>query len=349
MDLAETARRNWLYKAAALALAVLLWIYVQAEQQGTQTFPVTLEREGLEAGYVLDPEPPNVVELKVRGPKSILANLSSRDFRARLSLSGAKPGPLTVSIQVDSPSNVQVISRTPSELNLNVDVLETRTVPVAWEYKGTLPTGYKMGDPTFQPADVVLSGPREKLKAIRKVGVQIPVGGKESILRSLPVSIMEPYINNDDGRIQISPRSVEVNVPITQEITSKTANIQPQVVGTPAKGYRVASTRVEPASVTVQLPVEMSPEVRSLSTSPVDITEAKGDVVRDVPLQFPNGIRPQNAAQGMVRVTVVIEAVSATTPAETVPPASGQTPTGGGTGTGTGTPNGTKEPAKEGQ
>ncbi|MZP29755.1 hypothetical protein GTO91_08560 [Heliobacterium undosum] len=349
MDIAGTARRNWLYKLAALAIAILLWVYVNAEQQGVQTFPVQLEREGLEAGYVLDPEPPTVVELRVKGPKAIMANLSSRDFRARISLAGVKPGPLTIGVTVDAPPNVQIISKSPAELSLNVDVLETRTLPLTWEFKGNMPAGYRVGDPTLRPAEVVVSGPRDRLRLIQRVGVQIPVGAKESFTRSLPVRIIEPAVG-DDTRMQISPKSIEVTVPVIQEMTSKTVTVQPLVTGAPAAGYKVLSTRVEPASLSVTLPAEGFADLRALATSPVDINGARGDVVKDVNLALPAGVRPNNPALSVVRVIVSIGPVAEPSPTPsptpsppTGPPPEETKPTTGGT-----TPSEPgKEPSKE--
>ncbi|ABZ84095.1 hypothetical protein HM1_1523 [Heliomicrobium modesticaldum Ice1] len=338
MDIAGTARRNWLYKLAALAIAILLWVYVNAEQQSVQTFPVQLEREGLEAGYVLDPEPPTVVELRVKGPKAIMANLSSRDFRARISLTGAKPGPLTIGVTVDAPSNVQIISKSPAELSLHVDVLETRTLPLAWEFKGNMAAGYRVGDPTLRPAEVVVSGPREKLRQIQRVGVQIPVGAKESFTRLLPVRVIEPALS-DDGRLQISPKSVEVTVPVLQEMTSRTVAVQPLVTGTPADGFKVLSTRVEPANLSVTMPAEGFADLRALATSPVDINGARADVVKDVNLALPAGVRPVNAALTVVRVIVTIGPVFQPTPQ---PPEEAKPATGGTTQTDPG-----KEPGKE--
>ncbi|MBM7865697.1 hypothetical protein GTO89_02715 [Heliobacterium gestii] len=340
MDIAGTARRNWLYKLAALAIAILLWVYVNAEQQGIQTFPVQLDREGLEAGYVLDPEPPTVVELRVKGPKAIMANLSSRDFRARITLTGAKPGPMTVGVTVDAPPNVQIISKTPAELSLNVDVLETKTLPLTWEFKGNIPAGYRVGDPTLRPTEVVISGPREKLRLIQRVGVQIPMGAKETFTRSLPVRVIEPALG-DDGRLQVTPKATEVTVPVNQEMTTKNVAVQPLVTGTPAAGYKVVSTRVEPANLPVSLPAEGFADIRALATSPVDINGARSDVVKEVNLALPAGVRPVNPALSVVRVFVAIG--PAAPPSEpTPPPDESKATTGGGTAAEPG-----KEPGKE--
>lgn len=323
IDIATVARRNRVYKISAFVLAILLWVYVQAEQQGVQVLTIPLDVEGLEVGYVVEPEPPKVVELRVKGPKGTLANLSSRDFRARVSLSGAKPGSLVAGIQVDSPPTVQIIGRTPPELNLTVDILENRSVPVSYEFKGLAPAGYKVGEPTFRPTEVLISGPRERVQSIQKVAVQIPLGTKETFVRNLPVRILDPALKaNEDSNLRISPKSIEVTVPILEELPAKSVGIQPQITGVPPKGYRVVSTKVEPSNVVISGPADILRDINFVATSPIDITDARSNIVRDVPLLFPSGVRSQGSNR--VRITVVIEALNGKDiPKDETKPASG--------------------------
>ncbi|MCW2277650.1 CdaR family protein [Heliophilum fasciatum] len=313
MNWASIARRNWVYKVAALVLSVLLWVYVQAEQQGSQVLTIPLDVEGLEAGYVLDPEPPKVVELKVKGPKASLTTLSSRDFRARISLTGARPGSVVIAIQVDSPPAVQVISKTPAELELNVDTLHNRSIPVAYEFKGTLPAGYKAGQPVIRPGEVMVSGAKNRVDAINRVYVQIPVNSKENLATSLPVRLQIPGGTGEDNNVRISPKAVDVYMPVTEEEQARTVQVRPVQSGSPADGYKVAGLRVEPAQVAISGTSSALQTITAISTASLDVNGARADVVRDLPLLVPNGVKVSGPQS--VRVTaVVVPANSGTVP-----------------------------------
>jgi len=59
---------DWKLKLAALALAVLLWVLVTAEQVTTQWIPVRVEAVVRDPGYVLAGSPePEVVRVRFRG------------------------------------------------------------------------------------------------------------------------------------------------------------------------------------------------------------------------------------------------------------------------------------------
>ncbi|MDD2422072.1 MAG: CdaR family protein [Heliobacteriaceae bacterium] len=300
----DVARRNWVYKLAAFILAVMLWLYVQAEQQGVRVLSVPLDAEGLEMGYVVEPDLPKVIEVRVKGPKGTMANLSSRDFRARVDFNGLVPGPVTVKVQVDAPPAVEVMALNPVELALVIDVLENRSLPVSYEFKGTSPPGYRVGDPVLEPKAVVISGPRERVRSIQKVVVQIPLGAKETIVQSLPVRVASPVLKaGEEESLRISPKSVEVTVPITAE-PPKTVPVQAQVTGTPAKGFRVGGTVVEPAGVFISGPAEQVQAVGVVLTEPVDVSGLSSDVTREVSLVVPAGVQVQGATK--VRVTIKI-------------------------------------------
>ncbi|QGG46419.1 CdaR family protein [Heliorestis convoluta] len=329
MDIAAEARKNWVYKIAAISLAILLWIYVQAEHQGTQVLTIPLEVEGMQAGLVIEPELPRVVELRVRGPRATLQNLSAKDFQASLSMSDIELGAVQRTIQVNSPPNIQVISYTPSELDINVDILENRSLPVQYELKGTVPAGYFMRDPVLQPAEVIISGPRERVRAVQRATIEIPIASTETFSQKIPVRLVETGANRTIGDIRISPQSIDVTVPIVEELASKSVPIEPQLSGAPAKGLRITGTRVEPANLTITAGSERIKDIESLRTLPIDINEIKGEVTREVNLMIPTGVQTQNGIS-RVKVTVLVEGqLEEARPAPTTPigPPAGQGPT----------------------
>ncbi|KAB2953473.1 hypothetical protein F9B85_06100 [Heliorestis acidaminivorans] len=307
MDIAAEARKNWLYKIAAISLAILLWIYVQAEHQGTQVLTIPLEVEGLPSGLVVEPELPKVIELRVRGPRANLQNISTKDFTARVAMEDAEPGNFQREIQIESPPQIQVISYTPSQLNLNIDVLENRSLPIQYDFQGTMPAGYLMRDPVLQPAEVMISGPRERVRAIQRARVQIPLGARETFTQRLPVQLIDSgAVGAREGDIRISPQVIEVTVPIVEEMASKGVPIEPQLTGTPARGVRVTGTKVEPENVIITTGSERIKEIESLRTAPIDINEIRGEVTREVNLIIPSAVQTQGGLT-RVRVTVLVE------------------------------------------
>jgi YbbR domain-containing protein len=80
--------------------------------------------------------------------------------------------------------------------------------------------------------------------------------------------------------------------------------VLPRVVGAPARGFKVAAVRAEPAVVQVQGPGEELPRWSEVATAPFDVSGARKSLSRTLGLVAPSDtVRP--LAQG-VQVTIDI-------------------------------------------
>lgn len=322
----EIAKRNWLYKIVALILAALLWFYVQAEQHGTQVVSVPLDVVGIEAGMVVEPEIPRVVEVQVRASKTKLTTLSGRDLKAQVDLTGVKPGKFSPEIQVSGPSGVEVLAVVPSILDLTVDVLENKTVPVMIEYTGTMPRGYKLGEVRLEPNTILISGPRSRVRSIERSVVEVPLGEKESRVLNLPVKVIERTTKTgEDQSLRISPKLVQVNIAVAEDIQNKTVNVEVQTVGSPPKGYKLVKTTVEPSTVILSGIEDVLKPVAAINTIPINLSQAAATFTQEAALKLPEGAKGANVSS--VKVTLVIEEESKPPTQE---PPSGETPNNSG-------------------
>jgi hypothetical protein len=169
-----TAR--WKLKLTALALAILLWVVVSAEQPTTQWIPVRIDPVVRDPEYVLSGGPdPAVVRVRFRGPGRELWELALERPVLVLPLRDVGNArsfavdPAMVSIP-EGIRNVQATDVRPAVVRIDLQRLATRTVPVRPRIGTRSLQHYVVPDsPAVLPATVRLTGPEEALAQVESV------------------------------------------------------------------------------------------------------------------------------------------------------------------------------------
>ncbi|HSU16698.1 hypothetical protein [Longimicrobium sp.] len=169
-----TAR--WKLKLAALALAILLWVVVSAEQTTTQWIPVRVDPVVRDPEFVLAGGPePGVVRVRFQGPGRELWELALE--RPVLVLPLREVGnarsfaidPAMVTLP-EGVRNVRATDVRPAIVRVELQRLATRSVPVRPRFGAQSLQRYVVGDsPAVFPAEVRLTGPEEALAQVESV------------------------------------------------------------------------------------------------------------------------------------------------------------------------------------
>jgi hypothetical protein len=163
---------NWRLKLSALALAVLIWAVVSAEQPTTQWIPVRVEAQVRDPDYVLA-GPPDPVQVQVRfsGPGRELWELALD--RPRLVLPVREGGdqrtfPLEGGmVRVPPGLSVSVLEIRPQFARLELQRLASRVLPVRARVGAQSLQRYVIGDELeILPAEIRVTGPAERLAAL---------------------------------------------------------------------------------------------------------------------------------------------------------------------------------------
>ena len=113
-----------------------------------------------------------------------------------------------------------------------------------------------------------------------------------------------------DSRIEIDPARVRVQVQVFTDRRSKALPVTPNVVGTPAAGFEVASVEVTPPVVSVQGDANDLATLDRADTQPVSISGASSEVTQEVGFALPGGVQALDVTR--VTVTVKLRPVTAT-------------------------------------
>ena len=116
---------NWPLKLTSVVFAAGLWAFVVTEERTDAVFTVPLDFVDRPPGVEVTSVGVESVVVRVEGRHSRLRRLHEEDFRAEVSLKGARPGRFVARIDADNvsaPTGVQVLRVTPSEVRAVLEV-----------------------------------------------------------------------------------------------------------------------------------------------------------------------------------------------------------------------------------
>lgn len=157
--------RNWPLKLAALALSLIVWVIIASEETTSALVPVQLELEVPASLALTRPLP--AVRVLVIGPGRELIKLYASPPVVRAAIpAGATPPRWRLAvapsdIQVPRNAKVSIQDVEPREVEVEIDRMVRRSVPVALRGVVEPESGFALsGAPALAPAEVRVSGPR---------------------------------------------------------------------------------------------------------------------------------------------------------------------------------------------
>lgn len=301
-----------LYRILSVAVAVALWYMMAADRnpQVERTLGVDLRPRGLAAGLVVVGPTPRV-EVRVRGPRSLVAELNGEAVDAYVDLTQiAEAGEYRLPVQARGPQGVRVVSVRPEEVVVAVDVVARRQVPVEVVLQGSPAPGVVVGQPSVRPPQVTVQGPRSLVQQVQRAWVAVDVSGlRSSLTQSLRVRV-EDQTGAELPLVAAQPQNVQVTLPVGEGVLSRTVPVVPTLAGRPRPGLSVALLEASPPVVRVRGPQEALVKLSVLLTEPVDVSLLEGELHRMVRLRLPPRVRADSGPVVSVRVVVLPTPVS---------------------------------------
>ena len=248
---------------------------------------------------------PNMIRME--GAKTTIERISS--VYAVVNVSGISEDTSYVVEPVVYDSNGDVIDTTDitfsvDTLNVNVTLLDTKTVPVEWNIDVTAAAGYGIESKDYTPSEVQIAGSKEQLSTISKIVLENYVAydltegieyeaDLESIVKGMGVSLVNPEENrNVKLAVRVAPydkksgtlefNSIELigasddykysgvgETAITYSLSGLTTDLE--ILDYTKLKFSLDVTDLEPGTHTLSLQLETSQRVRLEAGSSVKI------------------------------------------------------------------------------
>lgn len=302
----------------SLGLALVIWVTVTNEENPSlrRVIPteIPIEQVNVPKNLLTTNVAPQKVTVTVTGPRNTVTDLRPEDVTARVDLSrtddelaGVREG------EVERPVRVEVKGRgvraeaSPEFARVRLEQQERRNVPVCVSRVDVPPPGFAVEDPiTADPAEVAITGSRRNIDAVECAAAVLRLTGLTVNVTQQVTLEPRDAAGRAIGGLTLQPNTTTLNVKIKQSLFPRQAVIELRTIGRPAAGYAITGIRADPTAANVVGPLDVINALNAVPTEEIDIEGARGDVVRSVSLQLPQGV---SSGERRTLVTISIQAM----------------------------------------
>ena len=255
-----------LYIVLSLMLAVVFWLFVDNALGNTTienfaNVPVVFigaEDTLPSRGLMLAEGGDATVDLRLSGPRSVMAELRRGGVRVQASLTGINAvGPYSVTYELLTPDNVNksditIERRSRSSITVQITNLYSREIPVRMDVVGSVddPYVHVAERQTYEPAAITLSGLQSEVDKVASARVEVDITGATSTIeQEYSYKLLDEDGNEIEiDNIRVSDQRVSVTVPIHM---MKTLDLIMKIKEAPGSREANADWKLEPSSITV--------------------------------------------------------------------------------------------------
>ena len=299
--------------AASFVLALVTWFAsTDSENEFVEKafgFSLSVEANNVPAELLVSSRIPPVA-ITIAGREADLQEVSVEDFVAHVDLVGFDVGSREVPIVVRSlDDDISVRAVAPSTVEVVLEPVVWRALPLTVVIADPEPIGFARGEPMLSPETVTISGTANLIDLVDQVVAPVDLSGT-TVDVDRPVTLQaRTNTGAAISNIRIEPPTVEVVIPIEQELFRRAVAIAPQLSDFPAPGFRVAAITVLPLNTIVIGTLEGLEIVGPALTAPISLEGKDADVVVTTSVLAPEGFTLE--AESLVTITITIEPVRA--------------------------------------
>ena len=210
--------RNLFLKLISILLAIILWYFVVSEKSGETAISVPLDFRNIPNSLIITNNPEESINLRIRGPATVLRGLSLKNVKAVIDLSDAKGGLATFAVepeQITLPRGLKVTMVSPASVILRFDSLLKKSLPVEAILVGKPFEGYKLAGVGIDPAVVEVVGSQDELRRLRGIPtMEIDISGlKKDTLKKVSLDLTGLHLKS------VSREEVKVSLRIAKAPT----------------------------------------------------------------------------------------------------------------------------------
>ncbi len=297
-------------KIFSVLIAISLWFYVVQVQNPDMNrtlkgVPVVFtQQEALaEKGLVFLNDSAHVVDVKIRGSRKYVTGTKKDSVTVLADVSQIEsPGRHVLVTTVVLPyANLELLSKSPATLTVEVDDLVTVEKPIEIVTQGTPKSSYVVGETSVKPEKVTIKGPKTIIEGIRSLAVYVDVNGKSSDV----VGVEEIVALGDRDKeiknqlLDFSIQEADIHVEILKSKTVSLELVYQEDARELLEDYVLDTSSVSEFDIAgVQALVDKLSKVKTKPISARDINE-DGEVT--VTLDLPQGVRSLDGEEFKLR------------------------------------------------
>jgi YbbR domain-containing protein len=170
--MSEGIFKNLWLKLASIGLAAILWAAVVIIGHNTVSVEIPVNYKNLEPGVLVSGGEGRTVTLSLKGHERFLQGLGPENITLELDMKGYSVGRHSYEVDaddIDHPATVRVIRVKPALLNIRLDELKSREIPVRAIVTGIPMRGFAVRGVEVVPGVVKVEGPAGVIKRLKRL------------------------------------------------------------------------------------------------------------------------------------------------------------------------------------
>lgn len=301
-------------KLLSLLFAIMLWLVVidlenPELEKNIDNIPVILlnEAEVSQNGLIILDREDYYIDVKVKGRRNEVAAIKSSDVRITADLRGFDKGVNSIPLNKRIYSeNVVITDLSQSEIKVVLDQIVEITKPVSIEVEGKLPVGYSKDNILISPEEVLVKGPESIVNRVSKLMGVLSIGGVDSsISKEIPLKAVDNNLKDVSG-VTLGKEYVSAELSIYK---LKKVPVVYKTVGELDKDYRLVNVELLTQFVTIKGEKDVIDNIKSLSTTTIDITGKTDSFTEKIKLVLPENVETTLVENG-INSNITIEKMS---------------------------------------
>lgn len=168
----QSLLNNWHLKLLSLLFAIVLWLFIVGEQKLERGFSIPLELKNLPEGMMVTSEVPSHIDVRIIGPRTLLVNQDTEELSIGVDLKGLKAGVTTfrrLEDRINLPGGMRVSRLFPSYVDIKLEEVLERNLPVKVVFEGQLPAGLEVAELQLAEQTVTVAGARSEVVKLREI------------------------------------------------------------------------------------------------------------------------------------------------------------------------------------
>ncbi len=309
--------QNLGYKLLSVVLAMVMWSYVITSNptitrdKWINNVEISLTGQSTlrDRGFAISTNTSALssASVKVEVAQSSYGRVNSENVRVELDVSGIRQSGKQQVELTGVTAYGRAVEVVPESVELDVEMLDQRYVPVNVELVGQQADGKWYNVSRINPSQITVSGPASLVQQVTSAQVNMEVTDNvTSVVRAEPFVLLDASGNEMDSESLVcSTNSVNVGMDIyPTKVLNVSTDIAKVISGEPAEGYHVESIEVQPESIEVAAEQTLLDQLEELVPESIDVTGLTQSFSTRVSVSKLNDVK--NLSSNQVNVTVHI-------------------------------------------
>lgn len=283
----------------SIIVAIFMWTYVTTSTNPStnRTFrniPIIIQNQDKleEKGYtIVSKDDINSVNVKITGSRDNIVSLKADDIQASINVADAKDGIKSVDVNIDTPSGIYVDSIDPAKINLNIQRIIEKEMPVNVVIADKLKDGKNVEINEQNPEVIKIKGPESVINQVDRIEAHIDdaeyLDGK---IHNVGIKVLDKKGQLVEG-VDLDYKDVNFSFFVYE---TKKVKVKLSVRGDIANGYVETLRAVSPDTIVIKGTGQIIRDIDEISTQILIAGYIRSSKSGEIKLDLPEGVEVYN-------------------------------------------------------